>query len=206
MKINRNSVRLPLTAVLAVAVTCFMLPMAAHAQNVSKTKMAGKYTVNLKVLPAEGFSGADAPMVRDGGAMPETIHGPMHPNHHMVVFIKKNGAPVEHARVKIHYRMTKSMNSMMGNDQSSGMSNNHAGMMGGNHNGTMANKNSGMMGDKGMMAEGSHHWTKLPVVRMHVRGKGKKTTHFGNNVYLAPGNYEVRVKVNGKTALFHITI
>lgn len=40
-------------------------------------------------------------------------------------------------------------------------------------------------------------WTRLPVARMHERGAGPKTTHYGNNVRLAPGPYEVRVTVNG---------
>lgn len=41
-------------------------------------------------------------------------------------------------------------------------------------------------------------WKKLPVVRMHVAGDGLETTHYGNNVDLPSGNYEVRVAVNGK--------
>jgi hypothetical protein len=41
-------------------------------------------------------------------------------------------------------------------------------------------------------------WTKLPVVRMHVAGKGLETTHYGNNVGLPGGHYEVRVTVNGE--------
>jgi hypothetical protein len=39
-------------------------------------------------------------------------------------------------------------------------------------------------------------WTLLPVVRMHVAGKSLATTHFGNNVNLAPGDYEIIVVVN----------
>lgn len=50
-------------------------------------------------------------------------------------------------------------------------------------------------------------WTTLPVVRMHVVGKGRATTHFGNNVHLAPGNYEVDVTVDGKgPAIFHFKL
>ena len=40
-------------------------------------------------------------------------------------------------------------------------------------------------------------WKALGVVRMHVAGKGLETTHFGNNVHLASGTYDVRVSVNG---------
>lgn len=151
--------RLPLLAALAFAFTFLLAPHAAAAQAVNLKAAAGKYSINLKVLPAEGFMGADAPMVRDAGAMAEAVNGPKHPNHHMVVFIKDNGQPVEHAHVKISYRM----------------------------------------GNTGK-------WWKLPVVRMHVKGKGLATTHYGNNVMLKPGDYEVMVKVNGKTAIFHFSL
>lgn len=43
----------------------------------------------------------------------------------------------------------------------------------------------------------SSDWTQLKVVRMHVAGKGLDTTHYGNNVHLASGTYDVRVSVNG---------
>lgn len=186
---RRNSVRLSLVAALAVAFVALLAPHSALAQNVSKTAMAGPYSVTLKVLPAEGFMGANAPMVRDGGAKPETVDGPMHPNHHMVVFIKKDDKPVEHARVKIWYRMAmkKDMDSgMMGNSTKSDMG------------------NMGKMSKKMMAKECK--WMKLPVVRMHVKGKGLETTHFGNNVMLKPGNYDVKVKVDGKTAMFHFSL
>lgn len=50
-------------------------------------------------------------------------------------------------------------------------------------------------------------WTALPVVRMHVAGKSLATTHFGNNVHLAPGSYEARVIVDGsKPAMFHFMV
>jgi uncharacterized protein involved in high-affinity Fe2+ transport len=42
-------------------------------------------------------------------------------------------------------------------------------------------------------------WIDLPVVRMHVKGMGLDSTHYGNNVNLAPGKYKVRVTVNGET-------
>jgi hypothetical protein len=50
-------------------------------------------------------------------------------------------------------------------------------------------------------------WITLPVVRMHVAGKGLKTTHYGNNVKLNPGSYETRVTVNGsEPAVFHFSL
>ena len=39
-------------------------------------------------------------------------------------------------------------------------------------------------------------WMTLPVARMHVSGKGMETTHYGNNLLLAKGDYEARIKVN----------
>ncbi|MGH9511317.1 MAG: hypothetical protein ACRD2U_04185 [Terriglobales bacterium] len=50
-------------------------------------------------------------------------------------------------------------------------------------------------------------WMSLPVARMHVAGKGMGTTHYGNNVKLAPGTYEARVTVNGeRPATFHFSL
>lgn len=118
------------------------------------------YTLDLKLLPAEPFVGkADAgkpsnsgAMVDGGGAAPMHKSGPRHPNHHLVVFIKKNGAPVEHASVRMSYRLHGSTGPMV----------------------------------------------HLPVTRMWVSGAGPGTTHYGNNLNLAPGTYDVRVTVNGK--------
>lgn len=175
---RRNSVRLSLAAALAVAFIALLAPHSAQAQAVSKTAMAGPYSVNLKILPAEGFMGEHAPMKRDSGAKAVTVNGPEHPNHHMVVFIKKDGSPVEHAHVKIWYRMD--MGGMMGNN--------------------------GMMGGKKDKMNGMDKWMTLPVTRMQVRGKGPATTHFGNNVHLMSGKYEVKVSVDGHTAMFHFSL
>lgn len=98
-------------------------------------------------------------MARDSGAMAMAVSGPAHPNHHLVVFIKKNGKPLENAHVTIAYRQSQWA-----------------------------------------------HWKELPVARMHVAGKGPETTHYGNNVDLAPGKYEVRVKAEGNSATFRITV
>ncbi len=133
----------------------------AQAQEVSKTETAGKYSVTLKLLPAESFSGPNAEMVRDGGAKAVEANGPEQPNHHLVAFVKEADKPVEKAKVEISYRNTS--------------------------------------------AKGAK-WTKLPVVRMHEAGKGMDTTHFGNNVKLAPGDYEVRVTVDGNPATFQISV
>lgn len=151
---NRNIIRVSLAMAMAFAIACCLfMPHAAQAQNVTQTAMAGSYSVTLKLLPAESFRGPNADMARDGGAEPNFLHGPAHPNHHMVAFLKKNGKPVEHAKVKIQYKSLSSINSK---------------------------------------------WTTLPVVRMHVAGKDLGTTHFGNNVDLPAGTYEVRVTVDGE--------
>ncbi len=126
-------------------------PPSAQAQEISKQAMAGKFSVTLKVLPAEAFSGPQAEMVRDAGAQPDELNGPGQPNHHLVAFIKEGDKPVEKAEVTISYRESSSKTAK---------------------------------------------WMTLPVARMHVAGKGAETTHFGNNVKLEPGNYEVRVTVD----------
>lgn len=99
---KQNIVRLSLAMALAFAIA-FLLPRSAHAQNVTQTAMAGSYSVTLKVLPAEAFQGPKAEMARDGGAKPVLLRSSANPNHHMVAFLKKDGKPVEHARVEIHY-------------------------------------------------------------------------------------------------------
>jgi hypothetical protein len=141
---------------LALAAGALALPRPITAQDVSQTVTSGPYTVTLKVLPAESFKGVDAEMTRDGGAMPDTLDSPNPPNHHMVVFVEENGAPVKHATVTIRYK-----------------------------------KDGGDV----------NAWTLLPVMRMHVAGKGAQTTHFGNNVTLQPGTYEARVEVNGSAPI-----
>ena len=139
-------------AALSFALGAFLVSCAAHAaQPVSQTAMAGPYSVTLKVLPAESFAGPKAEMVWDGGAKPDRLNAKHAPNHHMVVFVKRQGKPVEHGKVRIHYRM--------------------------------ASAKPGA-------------WMTLPVARMHVAGKGAATTHYGNNVDLPPGSYEVEVRVN----------
>jgi len=101
---KQSSASLPLTAALAFAFAALLVPHTAQAQTVSKTAIAGAYTITLKVLPPESFNGPQAPMTRDGGAEANPVNGAEHPNHHLVVFIKENGEPAEHAKVFISYR------------------------------------------------------------------------------------------------------
>ncbi len=136
----------------ALALVAGVTVAAAGEKPVSETAACGPYSITLKVLPAEAFTGKDAEMVRDGGAQPVTLGSDEMPNHHLVVFVKKGSEPVEDADVTIRYHQTDGE---------------------------------------------ADAWTDLPVVRMHVAGKSLATTHYGNNVHLAPGPYEVRVTVNG---------
>ena len=149
----RQRFQLWLAAVFFILLTILVLPNAAQSRPISKTARVGIYSVTLKVLPAESFTGPKAAMVRAGGAQPILLHGPIHPNHHLVAFVKKGGKPVEDARVAISYRRLSSK---------------------------------------------SGSWTTLPVVRMHMAGKGLTTTHYGNNLKLSPGSYQARVFVNGR--------
>jgi len=159
---NRKIVRASLFMALAVLFAGLLSPRAAQAQNVSQTAMAASYSVTLKVLPPESFHGPKAEMVRDGGAEPNRLNGPAHPNHHLVAFIEANRKPLEHGKVEIRYRSASSK---------------------------------------------TGKWTTLPVVRMRVAGKGPGSTHFGNNVELPAGDYEVRVTVDGKgPATFHFSL
>jgi hypothetical protein len=145
---------------IALAFGALLGPTASRAQNINQEAKSGPYTFNLKVLPPESFHGEHAEMARDSGAKAVMVDGSEHPNHHLVVFISKNGKPVEDAQLTIRYRQ--------------------------NHSGP---------------------WKRLPVARMHVAGKGPATTHYGNNVNLAPGNYEVRVTLTGgRSATFRFTL
>lgn len=140
-----------LVSLMAVSLGFFFSMNVAKAQVVSKTKMAGKVSVTMRVLPAETYEGAGAEMKWDGGASAVTMNSTPKPNHHLVAFLKEGGKPVENASVMISYR-------------------------------ELSPKKS--------------DWTSLPVCRMHVAGKGMDTAHFGNNLWLAKGEYEARITVN----------
>jgi len=149
-----------LFAIIALTSGALLLPAASRAQNVSEVARSGPYTINLKVLPAESFHGMHAEMMHDGGAAAVAVDSAEHPNHHLVVFVKKDGKPIEDAKVTIAYRQSA-----------------------------------------------WKQWKQLPVARMHVEGKGLDTTHYGNNVNMGPGKYEVRVTVNGQRfATIRITL
>jgi len=47
---------------------------------------------------------------------------------------------------------------------------------------------------------------EVPVVVMQAIGKGAPSTHYGNNVTMPSGRYDVTVTVNNKTAMFDVTV
>jgi len=48
--------------------------------------------------------------------------------------------------------------------------------------------------------------TRVPVTEMQVIGKGPSTTHYGNNVTLPSGSYQVTIEANNTTAKFAIKV
>ena len=67
---------------------------ASEPQTTSQTRLAGPYSITLKVLPPESFEGPKAEMAWDGGAKPVALGAPANPNHHLVVFIERKDAKV----------------------------------------------------------------------------------------------------------------
>jgi hypothetical protein len=47
---------------------------------------------------------------------------------------------------------------------------------------------------------------EVPVVVMQAIGKGPPSTHYGNNVTMPPGRYDVAVTVNNNKAMFDVTV
>lgn len=150
---------LALVAALALGAT---VAAAETVAPISETTMTGLYSIIVKVLPAESFTGTNAAMTWDAGAPPVDLNSPLHPNHHLVAFVMLRSKPVEDANVAIRYREVQPRPS---------------------------------------------HWISLPVARMHDAGKRLDTTHYGNNVRLQPGSYEVEVTVdNSEPATVQFTL
>jgi len=93
-------------AIGATLVTC-AAQAAGNGNKISMQATAGHYSIALKVLPAESFAGPHSEMAWDHGAKPVLKTAKPAPNHHLVVFVKKDGKPVEDASVSIRYRMLK---------------------------------------------------------------------------------------------------
>jgi hypothetical protein len=47
---------------------------------------------------------------------------------------------------------------------------------------------------------------KVPIVEMQAIGKGPESTHYGNNVTLAPGSYRIAVTANGASTSFTVRV
>jgi hypothetical protein len=97
----------PYALSLAVLFFTATVVTAAGAKIVSETATVGPYTITLKVLPAESFTGPKAEMTWDAGAKAVLLTSPLPPNHHLVTFVKRDGKPVEDASVVIRYRKMK---------------------------------------------------------------------------------------------------
>lgn len=162
MKRIQSLFRQPIGCLLGLTVCLLLVPSMARAESVSQTKIVDGCTVTLRVLPPESYDGPHSAMISAGGAAPYALDSAIKPTHHMVVFLSKDGKPIEQAHVQIGYRL----------ESESGHS--------------------------------SWHW--MQVNRMYARGAGAASMHFGNNLVLAAGKYEVMVKANGKRAIFHITL
>lgn len=95
----------------ALAFALLLAGTGAATAGSKHTKTVHGYTMTLALLPAEQFvSKADAhnkqdagKMVNGPGASPVRPNASAQPNHHLVVFLKKNGKPIEHANVSITY-------------------------------------------------------------------------------------------------------
>jgi hypothetical protein len=46
----------------------------------------------------------------------------------------------------------------------------------------------------------------VPIVRMEAVGQGSQSTHYGNNVRMRPGTYDVAVMADDYSTTFHLTI
>lgn len=162
MKRISSLFRQPIGCLLGLALCLLLVPSMTRAESISQTKTVGNCTVTLRVLPPESYRGPHSAMISSGGAAPYYLDSHIKPTHHMVVFLSKDGKPIENAHVMIRYRLASET--------------------------------------------GNHGWHWLAVNRMYARGAGIASTHYGNNLVLAPGKYEVCVKSNGKMVTFHITV
>jgi hypothetical protein len=60
-----------------------------------------------------------------------------------------------------------------------------------------------MLDDKGKAVGSSFD---VPVVIMQAIGKGASSTHYGNNVTMPAGRYQVTATANGEMAVFDVTV
>jgi hypothetical protein len=156
------------------------------AKDISETKTAGPYRVELELLPPEPFYSAKqvaagegkAGMLILGGAEPVQPDAASHPNHHLVVhvFDKSTNKAVTDANVTLSFQALDSQGKPTGTAQDVPVVKMQ-----------MISAQAGGMA--GMSAMG-----------------GESTTHYGNNVNLPPGDYRVVATANGHKASFVLKV
>ena len=110
---RRQSWQRSVVALAAIALSLILADVRANAADVTQTKMAGIYRVELHVLPAEPFFTKQEVsekhvmegMEIEGGAAPVPPAAGSHPNHHLVVHIfdAKTGKVVADATVTMSF-------------------------------------------------------------------------------------------------------
>lgn len=108
--LNRAATRITGAALLGGALLASPLAASAASHNQSITHKTQGWTMTLKLLPAESFThkvdnATKGEMDVLGGAAQPLVKSKA--NHHLVVFLKHNGAAVEHATVQMRYEAVK---------------------------------------------------------------------------------------------------
>lgn len=108
--INRAAARMTGAALLGGALLASPLAASAASHPESITHKTQGWTLTLKLLPAESFT--HTVNASSEGEM-NVLGGPGQPlaeskaNHHLVVFLRHDGQPVEHATVQMRYQPVK---------------------------------------------------------------------------------------------------
>lgn len=107
--LNRAAARMTGAALLGGAMLATPLAASAASNTQSITHKTQGWTFTLKLLPAETFahktnSSTQGEMNKLGGRQPVPQ---AKANRHLVVFLKHNGKPVEHATVQMRYQQIK---------------------------------------------------------------------------------------------------
>jgi hypothetical protein len=178
------------TVAIGISMLLIFMAVAAQAKDLSQTKNAGPYRLELELLPPEPFYTAKqvssgegkAGMLIMGGAEPIPPDAPSHPNHHLVihVFDKTTNKPLQNANVRLIVQALDSSGKPTGQPQEVPIVKMQM----------IATAGSSSMG--GMSGMGG---TGNPA-----------STHYGNNVSLAPGDYRVLAVANGHRASFTIKV
>lgn len=171
-------------ALIAGLAFVFLVPLAAQAKDIKLTHTAGKYRFELNVLNAEPFAPAAGapPPTGMAAATPGTSRGGM--------MVAKGGAapvPLDAPSHPNHHLIVHVV------DKASGKPLTDA---------TVTITVTPV--DKYGLDVGATK--QVPVVVMEASGMGAASTHYGNNVTLAPGSYRVEVTANGVSNNFRIKV